>query len=89
MKKGLLISIGLMLLSQHANAQTYFDVYELGHVNPSASIAANSIDSIGITGSTEQNRNVVFYKGDNSMNSHLASGIDSMRAIRNIFISRS
>ena len=82
MKKGLLISIGLMLLSQHANAQTYFDVYEFGHVNPSASIAASSIDSIGIIGSSESTRVVCFYKSNQYVNRHFAGGIDSIKVMR-------
>ena len=79
MKRIILISVVFMSAMQ-TMAQKYFDVYQNGVVKNS--IATSSLDSIGLTGSTEQDRMVLFYKGDNSVNSYLTSSIDSIKVRR-------
>ena len=81
MKKIYLIS-AVFLFAMQTMAQKYFDVYQNGVVKNS--IASSSLDSIGLTGSTEQDRMVVFYKGDIIVNSYLASSVDSIK-VKNTF----
>jgi len=76
MKKIFLISV-VFLFAMQTMAQKYFDVYQNGVVKNS--IASSSLDSIGLTGSTEQDRMVVFYKDDYIVNSYLASSVDSIK----------
>lgn len=79
MKKIILISVA-MLLSIHAKAQKYLEVYQNGKV--AASIATSSIDSIGLTGNSSSDRKVNFYRGGNVVNSYLASDVDSIKVFR-------
>ncbi len=81
MKKIFLISV-VFLFAMQTMAQKYFDVYQNGVVKNS--IASNSLDSIGLTGSSEQNRMVNFYKDDYIVNSYLASSVDSIK-VKNTF----
>ena len=81
MKKIYLIS-AVFLFAMQTMAQKYFDVYQNGVVKNS--IASSSLDSIGLTGSTEQDRMVVFYKGEIIVNSYLASSVDSIK-VKNTF----
>ena len=60
MRKILFASIALLLFSMQAKAQKYFDVYQNGKVT--TSIASTNIDSIGLTGTTMQDRKVNFYR---------------------------
>lgn len=76
MKKIFLISV-VFLFAMQTMAQKYFDVYQNGVVKNS--IASSSLDSIGLTGSSEQNRMVNFYKDDYIVNSYLASSVDSIK----------
>lgn len=76
MKKICFISV-VLLFAVQAMAQKCFDIYQNGVVRNS--IATNSLDSIGITGSTEQDRMVVFYKGDNIVKSYVVSSVDSIK----------
>ncbi len=76
MKKIFLISV-VFLFAMQTMAQKYFDVYQNGVVKNS--IASTSLDSIGLSGSTEQDRMVNFYKDDYIVNSYLASSVDSIK----------
>ena len=80
MKKLFFISFALILLAMHVRAQKYFDVYQNGEVK--SSIASSSLDSIGLTGVTSQDRKVNFYRDGNVMYSYLVSSVDSIKIFR-------
>ena len=70
----------MVLLALHVRAQKYFDVYQNGEVK--SSIASSSLDSIGLTGVTSQDRKVNFYRDGNVMYSYLVSSVDSIKIFR-------
>ena len=80
MKKLFFMSFALILLAMHVRAQKYFDVYQNGEVK--SSIASSSLDSIGLTGVTSQDRKVNFYRDGNVMYSYLVSSVDSIKIFR-------
>lgn len=80
MRKILFASIALLLFSMQAKAQKYFDVYQDGKVT--TSIASTNVDSIGLTGTTMQDRKVNFYRNGNAVNSYLVSTVDSIKVFR-------
>ena len=80
MKKLLFATSVLLLLSMQVMAQQYFDIYQNGKVV--TSIASNGIDSVGVTGSTMQDRKVIFYRNGKSVNSYLVSSVDSIKIFR-------
>ena len=80
MKKFLFVASALLILSMQVVAQKYFDVYQNGKLT--ISIPATSVDSVGLTGSTMENRKVNFYRSDNTVNSFLVSTVDSIKIFR-------
>ena len=80
MKKLFFISLVLLLLSIHAKAQKFFDVYQNGNVTNS--IATNTLDSISVTGNNTSNRKVNFYRDGSIVNSYLTSSVDSIKVFR-------
>ena len=80
MKKLFFMLFALILLAMHVRAQKYFDVYQNGEVK--SSIASSSLDSIGLTGVTSQDRKVNFYRDGNVMYSYLVSSVDSIKIFR-------
>lgn len=80
MKKLLFATSVLLLLSVQVMAQKYFDIYQNGNVT--TSIATTSVDSVGLTGSTEQDRKVNFYRNGKVTNSYLVSSVDSIKVFR-------
>ena len=80
MKKLLFATSAMLLLSMQVMAQKYFDIYQNGKV--STSIASNGLDSVGVTGTTMQDRKVNFYRNGNAVNSYLVSTVDSIKIFR-------
>lgn len=80
MKKLLFATSVLLLLSMQLMAQKYFDIYQNGKV--STSIASNGLDSVGVTGTTMQDRKVNFYRNGKAVNSYLVSSVDSIKVFR-------
>ncbi len=80
MKKFIFVASALLILSMQVVAQKYFDVYQNGKLT--ISIPATSVDSVGLTGTTMENRKVNFYRNDNTMNSFLVSTVDSIKIFR-------
>lgn len=79
MKKTILV-ICAMLISIHVMAQKYLEVYQNGKVTNS--FATTSIDSVGLTGNTSQNRKVYFYRDGKIVSNYLVSGVDSIKIFR-------
>ena len=61
-------------------AQKYLEVYQNGKVTNS--FATTSIDSVGLTGNTSQNRKVNFYRDGKVVSNYLVSGVDSIKVFR-------
>lgn len=61
-------------------AQKYLEVYQNGKVTNS--FATTSIDSVGLTGNTPQNRKVNFYRDGKVVSNYLVSGVDSIKVFR-------
>ena len=80
MKKFIFVASALLLMSMQVVAQKYFDVYQNGKLT--ISIPATSVDSVGLTGSTMENRKVNFYRSDNTVNSFLVSTVDSIKIFK-------
>ena len=80
MKKFIFVVSALLLMSMQVVAQKYFDVYQNGKLT--ISIPATSVDSVGLTGTTMENRKVNFYRNDNTVNSFLVSTVDSIKIFR-------
>ena len=80
MKKFIFVASALLLMSMQVVAQKYFDVYQNGKLT--ISIPATSLDSVGVTGTTMENRKVNFYRNDNTVNSFLVSTVDSIKIFR-------
>ena len=80
MKKFIFVASALLLMSMQVVAQKYFDVYQNGKLT--ISIPATSVDSVGLTGSTMENRKVNFYRSDNTVNSFHVSTVDSIKIFK-------
>ena len=78
--KKILFIISAMLISIHVMAQKYLEVYQNGKVTNS--FATTSIDSVGLTGNTPQNRKVNFYRDGKVVSNYLVSGVDSIKVFR-------
>ena len=61
-------------------AQKYLEVYQNGKVTNS--FATTSIDSVGLTGNTPQDRKVNFYRDGKVVSNYLVSGVDSIKVFR-------
>ncbi|MEE3385820.1 MAG: hypothetical protein VZR36_12155, partial [Prevotella sp.] len=80
MKKLYYISIALMLLCIQAKAQKFLDIYQNGNIT--TSVSPSNLDSISVTGDTPENRRVNFYRDGKTVNSFLASEVDSIKVFR-------
>ena len=80
MKKAIILFACILLFGLQAKAQKYLDIYQNGSVIKS--IPTNGIDSVGVTGSTAQDRKVNFYRNGKTESSYDISSIDSIKVFR-------